>query len=503
MMANTVKKSVVIVIPARYASTRLPGKPLADIGGKPMIQHVYERAGQVAGVDAVLVAVDDDRVAQAVTAFGGRWVMTRQNHESGTDRLAEVMAQYPADIYVNVQGDEPLVRPEDIAVLIDGMLADAGVAVGTLCHPLPAAEAANPNAVKVVLADNGDALYFSRSPIPYPRAAEEACYLKHVGVYAYRRDVLAQYGSLPQPMTERTEKLEQLRLLAAGFKIRAFQVAETGPGVDTPACLERVRSLMAGLPEKVASTPTLADVKLLITDVDGVYSADPRVVKTARKMKEITYNEMLEMARLGAGVMQPRSVELGSRYGVPIHVRSTFTTNPGTIIREGYTVEEKEFVVRGVTHDMNVAKVAVLGVPDRPGIAFKIFSALAEANIDVDMIVQSIRNADKKINDIVFTVTKGDAEQTRVIMDAVGKDLGVLGVVVDEAVAKVSIVGAGMLGSPGMAARMFGALSAAGINIEVISTSEISVSCLVREERAKDAVNAIHAAFFRDDKPRA
>ena len=245
-----------------------------------------------------------------------------------------------------------------------------------------------------------------------------------------------------------------------------------------------------------------AKVCEIYTDVDGVYSADPRVVKNARKMKELTYNEMLEMARLGAGVMQPRSVELGSRYGVPIHVRSTFTAEPGTIIREGYTVEEKEFVVRGVTHDLNVAKVAVLGVPDRPGIAFKIFSALADANIDVDMIVQSIRNADKKINDIVFTVAKGDVEQTRTIMASVGKELDVLGVVVDEAVAKVSIVGAGMLGSPGMAARMFGALSAAGINIEVISTSEISVSCLVREERAKDAVNAIHAAFFRDDKSR-
>ncbi len=245
-----------------------------------------------------------------------------------------------------------------------------------------------------------------------------------------------------------------------------------------------------------------AKVCEIYTDVDGVYSADPRVVKTARKMKEITYNEMLEMARLGAGVMQPRSVELGSRYGVPIHVRSTFTTEPGTIIREGYTMEEKDFVVRGVTHDMNVAKVAVLGVPDKPGIAFKVFSALAEANIDVDMIVQSIRNADKKINDIVFTVTKGDAAQTRAIMEKVGANLGVLGVVVDEAVAKVSIVGAGMLGSPGMAARMFGALSSAGINIEVISTSEISLSCLIREERAKDAVNAIHEAFFRDDKNR-
>ena len=270
-MMNTIQESVVIVIPARYASTRLPGKPLADIGGKPMIQHVYERASQVAGVDAVLVAVDDTRVAEVVTAFDGRWVMTRPDHESGTDRLAEVMAQHPADIYVNVQGDEPLIRPQDIAVLIAGMRADAGVAVGTLCHPLPMAEAGNPNAVKVVLADNGDALYFSRSPIPYPREAEEARYQKHVGVYAYRRDVLAQYGSLPQPMMEKTEKLEQLRLLAAGFKIRAFQVAETGPGVDTPDCLERVRRLMAGLPEiEMAAKPSLADVKLLITDVDGV-----------------------------------------------------------------------------------------------------------------------------------------------------------------------------------------------------------------------------------------
>ena len=165
-------------------------------------------------------------------------------------------------------------------------------------------------------------------------------------------------------------------------------------------------------------------------------------------------------------------------------------------------MEEKDFVVRGVTHDLNVAKVAVMGVPDRPGIAFKVFSALAEANIDVDMIVQSIRNTDKKINDIVFTVAKADAVQTRGVMEKVAVELGVLGVVVDEEVAKVSIVGAGMLGNPGIAARMFGALAGAGINIEVISTSEISVSCLVRAERAKDAVQAIHALFFRDEKNR-
>lgn len=239
-----------------------------------------------------------------------------------------------------------------------------------------------------------------------------------------------------------------------------------------------------------------ADVCEIFTDVDGVYSTDPRVVKTARKMQEITYNEMLEMARLGAVVMQPRSVEMGKHYGVPIHVRSTFSGEPGTIIREEYTVEEKEFVIRGVTHDSNVAKVAILGVPDQPGVAYKVFSALAKANIDVDMIVQSIRNADKNINDIVFTIAQPDLAPARQIIDEVGKSIGVLGVVVDENVAKVSIVGAGMYGSPGIAAAMFGALADAGINIGVISTSEISISCLIQGNQVKEAVAAIHARFF-------
>ncbi|HEY3425453.1 MAG TPA: aspartate kinase [Negativicutes bacterium] len=241
-----------------------------------------------------------------------------------------------------------------------------------------------------------------------------------------------------------------------------------------------------------------ADACEILTDVDGIYSSDPRIVRNARRMKEITYNEMLEMARLGAGVMQPRSVEMGKHYGVPIHVRSTFTHETGTFIREEYTVEEKEFIIRGVTHDNNVAKVAVLGVPDQPGIAFQIFSALAKANIDVDMIVQSIRNTDKNIIDMVFTIAKSDISQARMIVEQVGKAMNVLGVMVDDQVAKVSIVGAGMLGSPGIAATMFGALSDAEINIEVISTSEISISCIIRADLAKEAVNAIHAKFFPD-----
>jgi len=239
-----------------------------------------------------------------------------------------------------------------------------------------------------------------------------------------------------------------------------------------------------------------ADSCEIFTDVDGIYSADPRIVKNARRMKEITYTEMLEMARLGAGVMQPRSVEMGQYFNIPIHVRSTFTTKPGTIIRKEYTMEEKEFVIRGVTQDKDVAKIAVLGVPNHPGIAHTIFSALAEANVDVDMIVQSIRNIEKNVTDMVFTVASRDLPQAKKIVDKVADELNAIAVLIEEDVAKVSIVGAGMLGSPGIAARMFGALSKVGVNIEVISTSEISVSCLIKSNGLETAANAIHDEFF-------
>ncbi|MDF2564908.1 MAG: aspartate kinase [Massilibacillus sp.] len=239
-----------------------------------------------------------------------------------------------------------------------------------------------------------------------------------------------------------------------------------------------------------------ADSCEIFTDVDGVYSADPRMVKDARKMKEITYNEMLEMARLGAGVMQPRSVEMGKYFNIPIHVRSTFTTKPGSFIREEYTMEDKEFTIRGVAHDNDVAKIAVLGVPNNPGIAHSIFSALADANVDVDMIVQSIRNIEKNVTDMVFTVAITDLPEAKKIVDRVADELNAIAVLIEEDVAKVSIVGAGMLGSPGIAARMFGALSTASVNIEVISTSEISISCLIKNAKLKEAVNAIHAEFF-------
>ena len=236
----------VIVIPARFASTRLPGKPLADIHGKPMIQHVVERCALVPEVAAVVVATDDERVAAAVSAFGGQVVMTSPDHVSGTDRLVEVMQHLDADIFLNVQGDEPLVRPEDLAGLLDVMRLDRTVAVGTLCHAVDAREALNPNCVKVVRDDAGFALYFSRAPIPYPREQERATYMKHVGVYAYRREILATYSQLARPMIESAESLEQLRLMAAGIRIRLVEVEPTGPGVDTPECLERVRAIMAG-----------------------------------------------------------------------------------------------------------------------------------------------------------------------------------------------------------------------------------------------------------------
>ena len=239
-----------------------------------------------------------------------------------------------------------------------------------------------------------------------------------------------------------------------------------------------------------------ADSCEIFTDVDGIYTADPRIVKNARKMKEITYNEMLEMARLGAGVMQPRSVEMGEYFHIPIHVRSTFTTKPGTIIREDYTMEDKDFVIRGVAHDDKVAKIAVLGIPNTPGIAHEIFSALAAAHIDVDMIEQSIRTIEKNVTDMVFTVASDDLSQAKKVVDGVASKLNAIAVLIEEDVAKVSIVGAGMLGNPGTAARMFGALSKAGVNIDIISTSEISISCLVKGSELKEAVNAIHDEFF-------
>lgn len=235
-----------------------------------------------------------------------------------------------------------------------------------------------------------------------------------------------------------------------------------------------------------------ADVCEIFTDVEGVYSTDPRIAPNAVKLDEITYGEMLEMARLGAGVMQPRAVEMGSRYGVPIHVRSTFSDNEGTIIREDYTMKANEHVIQGVADDTNVAKVSVVGVENKPGIAHHIFQSLADKNVDVDMIVQSIRTVEDQKTDIVFTITLDDVVLAREVLDNLKAETKMEEYVINEKMAKVSIVGAGMLGEPGVAAQMFGILGEENINIEIISTSEISITCLISEDRVKDAIRAIH-----------
>lgn len=239
-----------------------------------------------------------------------------------------------------------------------------------------------------------------------------------------------------------------------------------------------------------------ADMCEIFTDVDGVYSADPRHVTGTIKMKEITNTEMLEMARLGAGVMQPRSVELGMKYHIPIHVRSTFTDEEGTIIREVCTMETRDDTVRGVAQDAHAARIAVLGLRNIPGVAYKIFSVLAENNITVDMIVQSVRNSNDDKTDIIFTIDDADLSDTKRVLDAMRDEGKVEEVIYDDDTAKVSVVGAGMLGRPGVAARMFGALGRAGVNIDIVSTSEISISCLILRKDLDKAVQAIHDEFF-------
>lgn len=240
---------VVALIPARYESTRLPGKPLALIGGKPMIQHVFERTCAVDVVDQVLVATDDDRIADAVRAFGGEVAMTSPRHQSGTDRIAEVARNLDAEIVVNVQGDLPFLEPAMVQAAVALMHADTFLPMATLKVPIrDEAEMTNPNAVKVVTDRDGFALYFSRSPLPYWRAAASGGILgyKHLGLYAYRRDFLLRFARLAPTPLERAEQLEQLRALEWGFRIKVAETSGAGIEVDTPQDLERARAWAAG-----------------------------------------------------------------------------------------------------------------------------------------------------------------------------------------------------------------------------------------------------------------
>jgi aspartate kinase len=235
-----------------------------------------------------------------------------------------------------------------------------------------------------------------------------------------------------------------------------------------------------------------ADVCEIFTDVDGVYTADPNVVPDARKLARVSYDEMLEMASLGAKVLQSRSVEFAKKYGVPVHVRSTFKPDPGTLVtKEDHSMED--VVVTGITHDRGQAKLSILRVPDRPGIAAKVFGGLGAQNIVVDMIVQNISR--DGLTDISFTLPRADRQRAERVLGGLAREIGAEGVTTDDRIAKVSVVGVGMRSHAGVAARMFHAMSTEGINIQMISTSEIAVSCVIEDKYTELAVRALHDVF--------
>ena len=242
---------VVCIIPSRYESSRFPGKPLADLCGKPMIQHVYERVLRAKTVSSAAVATDDERIFAAVRAFGGQAVMTSARHRSGTDRIAEAvetMGLKDDDIVVNIQGDQPLFEPVQVDEVVEPLLADASIPMSTLIYRIVRdEEITHPNAVKTVFDRDHFALYFSRATIPFVRDLEKkAEYFKHHGIYAYRRDFLRIFTSLPEGVLERLEALEQLRAIEHGHRIKVVVTPHDSVEVDTPQELERVRRLITG-----------------------------------------------------------------------------------------------------------------------------------------------------------------------------------------------------------------------------------------------------------------
>jgi 3-deoxy-manno-octulosonate cytidylyltransferase (CMP-KDO synthetase) len=239
---------VVVVIPARYGSTRLPGKPLVSLNGQPMIQRVYERAKSARRIDRVIVATDDDRILKAVTSFGGEARMTRPDHRTGTERVAEVAAHVEGEVFVNVQGDEPLLDPAAVDTAVSALLEEPRAAVATVATPIKVpGDIMDPNIVKVVLDFDDNALYFSRAPIPWVRDTGNTIqvrHLKHLGLYVFRREALLEYPTLPQGELERIEQLEQLRWLENGSKIRVAEVEHDAISVDVPEDVARVEKLL-------------------------------------------------------------------------------------------------------------------------------------------------------------------------------------------------------------------------------------------------------------------
>lgn len=241
--------SVVVVIPARYASSRLPGKPLMELGGKPMVQRVYERAKLAQTVERVVVATDDQRIVDAVKAIGGEARMTRPDHRTGTERIAEVAAHEPGNIFVNVQGDEPLIDPAAIDTAVGALLEEPAAQIATVATAIRhAGDIMDPNVVKTVLDFEGNALYFSRAPIPWIRDTQQKIYVKywkHLGLYVFQRDALLEYPTLPHGELEKIEQLEQLRWLENGWKMRVAEVARDSVSVDVPEDVARVEKMLS------------------------------------------------------------------------------------------------------------------------------------------------------------------------------------------------------------------------------------------------------------------
>jgi len=245
---SSAKPEVVIVIPARFGSTRLPGKPLVSLAGKPMIQHVYERSQLAGRASRVIVATDDERIVKAVESFGGTARMTRPDHRTGTERVAEVAAHEKGDIFVNVQGDEPLLDPVSVDTAIEALLEEPPASIATVATPIKTpADIMDPNVVKTVLDFDNNGLYFSRAPIPWVRDTAskiQVRHLKHLGLYVFQREALLEYPTLPQGELERIEQLEQLRWLENGWKIRVAEVEHDAVSVDVPEDVARVEKLL-------------------------------------------------------------------------------------------------------------------------------------------------------------------------------------------------------------------------------------------------------------------
>jgi aspartate kinase len=273
-------------------------------------------------------------------------------------------------------------------------------------------------------------------------------------------------------------------VIVAGFQgvTDDMDVTTLGRGASDTSAVALAASLKAKVCERY-------------TDVEGIYTADPKLVPEAKRLDEISYEEMLELATYGPKVMHPRAVELGQVYDIPILVASSFTESPGTLIHGEVSMEVRN-KVRSIAHDLDVAKITVVGVPDRPGIAVAIFEPLAKANISIDTIVQnaSIHN----ITDLTFTVARSELAKAMKVVRPIAKAIGARECVSDAKLGKISIIGTGMQNTPGYAARMFQTLSQEGINIQLITTSEIRITCIIAESRVKDAVRALHRAFELD-----